>query len=174
MSRDDHLQAVQKWLRDNVLAYETPTAVEVSDFQLGANGFSGSFQVTLDGKKLPVPFSFGLGDNGKPALHFPMFCSPLGAPASYEAVELTDETTLAIERLLRFILPKMKPLGYDRETGELIVLTTHSTLDRIVNRAEYDECMRRVSGKEFSARCFVGDAQQGDQANGPAPGGSAA
>ena len=155
MERDEHIQAVNKWLDDNVLVCETPTAVDISDFQLRPDSFSGSFQVALDGVKLSDRFSFGLGGNGKPDLFFPMFHSPLGAPASYAAVELTSETALAIKRLLESALPKMKALGYNRATGEMVFRTTHSDSARIVDKAAYEECMKQISQKEFSARCFV-------------------
>lgn len=155
MNSKKHIQAVQSWLDENVVVYATPKAIEISGFQLGPNTYRGSFQVALDGVNIPEQFSFGLGSNGKPELYIPMFHSPLGAPASYARVELGDETVLAIKNLLASVLPEMKSLGFNRNTGEMIFRTTHSDSDRIVNQAAYEECMGHISRHEFSASSLV-------------------
>ena len=151
----EHVKKVQEWLEENVESFPTPGTVTLSAFQIDADRYSGSFFVSLDGNKIPDRFRFGLGSNGKPELFFPMFHSPLGAPASYAAVELTYKTETAIKNLLTEILPKMKPLGLNRGTGEMVLATTHSDSDRIVNKEEYDLIMARISKSDFSASCSI-------------------
>ena len=79
-----------------------------------------------------------------------MFCSPLGAPASYPAVELTDETRSEIQVALESVLPRMKALGVDRDTGEAVYLTTHTDSDRITSAEIHKAAMKALSQEGFS------------------------
>ena len=170
----DHIKQVQQWLDKNVKVFATPDSVTLSAFRVESGRYSGSFDVCLDGVRVPERFRFGLGSNGKPEVYFPMFHSPLGAPASYAAVELTGETGKAIKDVLTSTLPKMKPLGLNPETGELVLHTTHSESDRILDMAHYTGTMERISHKDFSVSCRVNCAQRGTQTDSPASGGPVA
>ena len=156
MNTEEHIKAVWKWLDENVQVFETPQSVTVSNFQIKTSRFSGSFDVHLDDVKLSERFSFGLGAHGKPDLFFPMFHSPLGAPASYVAIELTPQTTSAIKELLADVLPKMKALGLNRETGELIFHTTHTDFDRVIDKVGYEPHIGRVTASDFSKTRSLG------------------
>ncbi len=63
-----------------------------------------------------------------------MFHSPLGVPASFAAVSLAGRTEAAIDAALNFLIPRLRPCGLDRETGELITGATPMQ-DRVIDRA---------------------------------------
>lgn len=53
-----------------------------------------------------------------------MFHSPLGAPASYTAVEITSATQQAILKCLYETFPRLKHVGIDKKTGERVDVNT--------------------------------------------------
>lgn len=144
----DHLKQVSNWLDHNVIQYPTPSIVALSDFDVNWDTMSGYFYLTLDALRVPTAFSLSLGQNGWMQYHPPMFCSPLGAPASYGAVDLTDQTNAAIAKALKLIFPKLMPLGLDSESGKLIIGRT-PLQDRIIDPLEFEEVKSQISNSEF-------------------------
>lgn len=147
---EDRRAQVERWLKENVKVYDTPDSVTLSDFKVNAAEYSGRFAVTLGSENLPYTFSFGLGGNGKPELYWPMFHSPCGVPCSYGAVELSDATVLVMKELLADALPRMRPLGLDKTTGEWITYSGHRGKARIVDLAEYESRMHQIRTANFS------------------------
>lgn len=151
---DDHVEAVMRWLDDHVLVFDTPQQLTVFDIHADPLKYEGNFRlqlddVVLDATKLEVPFTFSLGHNGKPSWCSPMFHSPLGAPASYGAVTLSAETENTIQQLLERILPTMRPLGLNRETG--VLLTYGATIkERMLDADEYDRAFAELAGTSHS------------------------
>lgn len=144
----DHLGQVLDWLDTNVIKHPTPSIVTLSDFNIDWGGMSGCFSLSLDNLVVPAAFTLSLGQNGWMQHHPPLFCSPLGAPASYAAVDLTDESNAAIGKALKLIFPRLKPLGLDSESGKLIVGRT-PLQDRIFNRLEFEEAKSKISNSAF-------------------------
>lgn len=151
---DEHVQAVWRWLDEHVLVFDTPRQITLFDLHADAERYQGSFRLkldetVLDATRLEDPFTFSLGQNGKPSWGPPMFWSPLGAPASYAAVTLTEATEQAIQSLLERLLPRMLPLGLNRETG--IMLTYGASLvDRMLDPAHYDRCFAELAGSQHT------------------------
>lgn len=116
----EHVKQVSRWLDENVMSYPTPRAVTLSDFEVDWGEMCGWFCLTMDGRRVPDRFRLSLAQNGWMQFHPPMFCSPLGAPASYSAVDLTDETKMVIGEALKSVFPRLKPMGLDVATGRLI------------------------------------------------------
>lgn len=112
---DEHFESrfeqVRKWLDENVQVYATPHSVKLSGFDVDWNEFKGSFRVQLDEIVLIEKFTFSPDSSGKPAFYIPMFHSPLGAPCSYAAIELTEFTRLAIEICLKKTIPRIGSSG---------------------------------------------------------------
>lgn len=158
---DDHVEAVMRWLEDHVLIFDTPRQLTIFDVQADSLNYQGSFrlkldEVILDTTRLEDPFIFTLGQNGKPTWYSPMFHSPLGAPASYAAITLTDETERAIQRQLEQLLPRMRPLGLDRETGILLAYGA-SLEDRLLDAIEYDRCFAALPGSSHTLTLKITD-----------------
>lgn len=151
---DDHVQAVWRWLDEHVLVFDTPRQITLFDLQADPANYRGTFRLqlddtALDATRLDDPFTFSLGQNGKPCWGPPMFWSPLGAPASYSAVTLTEPTQQAIQQLLERLLPHMRPLGLNRESG--ILLTYGASLeDRMLDALHYDRCFAELTGSQHS------------------------
>jgi len=123
-SIEKHLKEVSTWLEENVQMYSEPNTVTLSSFQVDWSNFSGQFKVAFDHVVLPEDFRFGLEASGKTMFYMPMFHSPLGAPASYAAIEITENTKTAILNGLRKTFPRLKGAGLDKETRREI--TFHS------------------------------------------------
>lgn len=144
----DHLGQVVDWLNTNVIQCPTPSIVTLSDFDIDWGGMSGYFSLSLDDLVVPAAFNLSLGQNGWMQHHPPLFCSPLGAPASYAAVDLTDSTNATIAKALKLIFPRLKPLGLDSESGKLIIGRT-PLKDRILDRLEFDEAKLKITNSAF-------------------------
>ena len=112
-----HIEEVRAWLDENVQVFTEPQSVTLSDFVVDWNEFIGDFRVFLDSVELPAKLRFGLNASGKTDFYLPMFHSPLGAPASYAAIELTPKTLEAIKQGLHKTIPHVLGSGINKETG---------------------------------------------------------
>jgi len=121
-----NIERVKEWLDENVQVFPEPKSVTLSDFTVSwrKDDFSGSFRVSLDTNAITDKFQFHLQASGKTTFNPPIFHSPLGAPASYSAVELTDKTNRAILKGLHDTFPRLEGLGWDRDTGKEITFDT--------------------------------------------------
>jgi len=126
LSEEDqrHLEEVWAWLDENTASIPEPNSVTLFDFSVNWVEWSGSFQIRFDDILYTDRFRFSEDGTGKVRVNLPMFVSPLGAPASYPAIEISDRTRQAIQRALDATLPKITPHGRNRETG---IETTIST-----------------------------------------------
>ncbi len=144
-----HVEQVRQWLKENVKEYPTPKKVTLYSFEIDWSDLSGSFRLLLDDNELPEKLTFGIDQSGKPAFYPPMFHSPLGAPASYHAINLTESTSNAILRALRKTIPRVMAFGIYRETGKEIF--SHTPMqDRILDKEEFELYRARVSSPDFS------------------------
>ena len=119
------------WLKTNVKTYTTPEIVTLSHFEIDVVELTGTFIVSLDKQAVDRRFSFGIEGNGLPKSYLPMFVSPLGVPASFPAVELSDETEDAIDVALAHLLPRLRPFGLNKVTGEQTDISTPNS-DRLL------------------------------------------
>ena len=117
-------KALTLWLDANVQSYPTPKVLALKDFEIDPNRFKGDFKVVLDGQPVSGRFSFSVEGNGLPQVFLPMFHSPLGVPASFSAVSLTGETETAIAAGLKHFIPRLRPFGINKNTGELVTQST--------------------------------------------------
>jgi len=115
-----HVERVREWLEENIQVFPEPVSVTLSDFSVDWDNFRGDFLVSFDLIEASERFKFALELNGKVALYFPMFHSPLGAPASYAAVRITHATHQAILKGLHETFPRLKAVGIDKATGDRI------------------------------------------------------
>lgn len=121
---EDHIKAVAAWLDENVETPSTPRVLTIHDIQINRlDEPRGSFTARLDGTEFPG-CTFMTQQNGHFGFCPPMYCSPLGAPASYAAVEFTADTIQAMLNALHSVVPPVKSLGIDREDGGLITMHT--------------------------------------------------
>ena len=104
-SIERHVEQVMAWLEENVQVFLEPEAVTLSEFSVNWEDFSGDFNLSLDDVMLSRKVGFGLEASGKTRFYMPMFYSPLGAPASYAAIEITEKTRQAILTGLRQTFP---------------------------------------------------------------------
>jgi hypothetical protein len=141
-------EALSRWLDANVKTYPTPETVTLSDFEIDLDDLSGTFQVALDRQAIDYAFSFGIQGNGTPNLFWPMFHSPLGVPASYAALHITNDTESAIELALSHLLPRLRPFGLNRSTGKSIDMTT-SIEDRILEPEKLSKLLQVTGSKSF-------------------------
>jgi len=77
-----------------------------------------------------------------------MFHSPLGAPASYAAVSMLDETKDAITNAIRMLIPRITPCGLNRVTGQETYAGTPIEA-RIVNRDDFESAVQSLLGTGF-------------------------
>jgi hypothetical protein len=146
---ENRVKKVNEWFERNVKTYRTPAEMILFNFSIDAQNYAGRFSIKLDGVEIQEKFRFGLGGNGEPEIFFPVFHSPMGAPASYPAVELTGETRNAISEVLANILPRVKPFGLNKATGEWILATTHKLKDRVVDLASYEQQFTAISKPDY-------------------------
>ena len=145
------MKEVARWLDANVVSYPTPKTITLSEFAVNWEDLSGSFVLAPDGHRIEERFRFSIAQNGWVQYHPPMFISPLGAPASYGAVDLTDDTAKSITMALRSIFPRLKPMGLDATTG-LIIGRRTPLVERINDQEVFDLACEQISRGGF---CFT-------------------
>jgi hypothetical protein len=145
----EHIALVHAWLDENVIEYPTPAKVTLSDFQVDWLNITGSFALALDEVHAPYRFKFALGDNGRLRYFMPMFHSPLGAPASYGAVEFTDETRQAISEGLCILVPRFASFGLHPITREFIHQST-PLAERVLDPEGVEMAKRLLSSSKFA------------------------
>ena len=121
---ESRFERVKDWLEENVQVYPGPELVRLYDFAIDWEDFSGEFRVAFDSVVLSEKLRFSLEASGKTTFRLPMFHSPLGVPASYAAIEITEKTHKAILKGLRETVPRVKGAGLDRETGKSVSFHT--------------------------------------------------
>ena len=95
-----HLEAVMRWLDENQIHLDQPNSVTVKDFVVETEDHA-SFTLVLDDKPYPERFECDTGLVEFDPLRLPIYCSPLGAPASYPVYDLTTATYWAVNNALR-------------------------------------------------------------------------
>jgi hypothetical protein len=145
----EHIELVRTWLDENVRVYPTPHEITLSEFQIDWDRLTGSFRLAFDGELLMERLRFDLELSGWLRYRTPMFHSPLGAPASYPAVEFTNETRRAIDAGLRATLPRLHGCGIVRATGKEINHWTPID-ERVVDRMAFEVAKARASAPGYS------------------------
>ena len=103
--------AVNTWLDQHVQRYKTPTSITLSKFEVDWESFEGHFHLELDSLAILQPFTFSPDISGKPKFYIPLFHSPLGTPASYSGIELTELIRISIDIYLSKTIPRIGPNG---------------------------------------------------------------
>ena len=148
---NEKIEKLRNWLRGHVVSPSTPKVVVLSNIDFDWKELSGSFNVTLDNLRLISGFRFSVDISGKYQISPPMYVSPMGVPASYPSIELTEETTNEITKLINDFFPKVKPLGIDKETGVFIYRNVPMS-DRVVDREELNWVVDELSTEGFKMR----------------------
>ena len=153
-SINEHLKLVSQWLDENVVSYPTPSSISLVEFDFNWDLMAGSFCLLIDDERLSDTFQLTLSQTGWMQFHPPMFFSPLGAPASFSAVNLTSATEDAINHALHQIFPRLKPIGLDKSSGATI-WSTSPTANRINDLQEFERVRLIVSREGYLYRCQV-------------------
>jgi hypothetical protein len=158
----EHIKEVSRWLDENVVSYPTPRTITLANFEIDWSQLSGRFYVSLDDQFIEDPFRLSLAQNGWVQFHPPMFTSPLGAPASYSTVELSNDTGEAINNALRSIFPRFKPMGLDAASGALIGQRTPID-DRIIDRNTFNDLRIKLDSAVDNFCVATSVARNGDR-----------
>ena len=140
-----HLERVREWLKENVVTPATPHQVTVSDIRFDWKRLRGSFVVALDNLVFQKRFSVWMEITGKPTFSPPMFHSPLGAPASYAAIDLDEKTNKAILKALEQVFPRVRAFGWHKDL-DLIIDGFSPFEERIIDPPEFER-MRAALAK---------------------------
>ena len=138
----DQVEEVEGWLSENVRVFDEPNTVTLSQFDVDWHRFSGSFCLSLDETVIEERISFSVGADGTASYSLPMFHSPLGAPASYNAYEFSKNTRLAISKALDLTIPRL--LGAGRHPVTKKEITINSPISERISREELKQAKRRV------------------------------
>ena len=98
---NEKIEKLRNWLRGSVVSPSTPKVITLSNFEFDFNEFKGSFSLKLDSDVMKERFRFGIEIDGRYEISPPFHISPLGVPASYPAIELTEEMNERIEKLYK-------------------------------------------------------------------------
>ena len=135
---DAKIARVENWLVENVRVITQANELTLSDFTYNCKSYNGQFSISVDGEALEGRWRFNLENaDGWPSVAPPMFVSPLGAPASYAAIELSDEIDAALRAKMREIFPRIAPLGRNRKTGVEITMGNSTVANRIIDLEGY-------------------------------------
>jgi hypothetical protein len=116
---DSEIAKVEIWLADNVTVIGDVKSVVLTKFTWEQDRYSGHFYIAFDGVEFPNRFRFSIGDSdGRTKIITPMFHSPLGVPASFAAIEISESVYTAIENEIRTLFPRITPFGRDSKTNK--------------------------------------------------------
>jgi hypothetical protein len=156
----DRLELVKVWLEENVLVPPTPQEITISEIEFDWEHLEGSFRLALDNLAIRDPFDLYIDVAGRIQFRPPMFYSPLGAPASYSAVRLDTVTSGAIDKALESVFPRLLGHGMHKDLG--VEIHGYSPLrDRIINRAQFTEKVKRLHTEGFRITMSVGHEPKG-------------
>lgn len=141
-SMDSHIEAVNLWLKDNVQVYSNPKLIVLSNFIVDWSSASGSFELAIDGVLLDDRIKFAPEMSGKSTLYYPVFNSPLGAPASYGKYEIHWQVQNLILKAVQETIPRFLGVYCDNQRNPL----TEDVLNNIKHK---------VSDNEFSVKLDV-------------------
>jgi len=109
----------------------------------------GSFNILFGEFKCGRRINFSFGESGKVSMGMPMFHSPLGAPCSYGAVDISDAERKCVNHALNYIFPRIKPYGVCRETGKHIQLGT-PVINRMIDSTEFIHAQEKVMSSNYA------------------------
>lgn len=145
-----HLAEIRVWLDENVTVYENVKSITMHRFEIDWNKMNGTFFITVDGQECDMRFSFAsLTATGKTEVYRPMFHSPLGAPASYAAIEISEKIIDRMAATLTKAMPSIKPLGLDKVTGKILTFGNPSS-ERLPPAHEIQAAKDIMSQPNFS------------------------
>ncbi|MDH6421605.1 hypothetical protein M2131_001546 [Polynucleobacter sphagniphilus] len=147
----DKLEKLHNFLRGNVISPSTPKLITLSDFKFDPKDMSGSFSLTLENVKFLSRFKFSVEIDGRYQISPPLYVSPIGVPSSYPSIELTDETSKLIEKLINDFFPKVKPLGIDEMTEKFISRDT-PMVDRLIDKDYLDWFIDEIERDGFQLK----------------------
>jgi len=147
MTSSARIEEVQKWLKENVQSFSTPQKIIIDEIDFDWDDLSGGFSLQLDEIRVSERYSLSVGIDGRYEYGGPMYVSPLGAPASYRAISLTDETELAISNALNNFFPRMAAFGLHPITKEFINSST-PVRHRIVDHAAIEHLKQLIANHQ--------------------------
>ena len=147
----ERLEKLRNWLRGHVVSPSTPKVIVLSNFEFDSNEFNGNFKITLDNLRFITGFKFSVDISGRYEISSPLYVSPMGAPASYPSIELTEETADGITKLINGFFPKVKPLGIDKVSGVFIDRNTPMR-DRVIDIKEVTWVINEMKTEGFKLK----------------------
>ncbi len=144
----ERIKNLQKWLDENVIVPPEPKLIIIDQIEVNWEEFTGSFSLTLDSVQMKEKFGFSVEIDGKYRISPPFYHSPLGVPATYAQIELSDDSYSRIESMLNDFFPKMKPLGLDKLSGTIIYGDT-PIKERVINIEDVKEKMKKTAKEGF-------------------------
>ncbi len=147
-SHREHIQAVRDWLKKNVRVYPTPSTISLRHIKLDRKELSGEALLLIDNAMPGEKLALWMSESGRLTFNPPLFHSPLGAPASYGAIELSKNTVRAVDTAVQGLLPKILPFGINPKKKEWV--TTSTPLhERISDTSEFNAAFDRITSAEF-------------------------
>lgn len=145
-----HLAEIRAWLDENVIVYDNVKSVTMHKFEIDWDKLNGLFFIIVDGQECDMAFRFSsLTATGKTKVCMPMFHSPLGAPASYAAIEISEKIIERMASTLTKAMPTIKPLGLDKVTGKILTFMNPSS-ERLPPAHEIQAAKDIISQPNFS------------------------
>ena len=144
----DHIQAVMEWLEKNVRVYPTPSCISLRQIRLDSSTLCGGALLFVGDALLGEELTLQMGDAGWLTFTPPLFHSPLGAPATYGAIELTGNTQQAVIAAVQGLLPRLLPFGINPKTQEWVTAST-PLRERISDAAELNAALERITHPDF-------------------------
>ena len=149
------LELVRVWLEENVFCPPTPKEITIHRIEFDWDRLSGTFRLALDNCEIAEPFEVHIDIAGRVKYLPPMFYSPLGAPASYAAVELDEITATAVTRALERVFPRLRGYGIYPDLG-LEIYGDNPLEDRIIDQVQFLRMKAKLDSKKSLIRERVG------------------
>jgi len=154
MDRSEHVKKVHEWVEDNKQRFSTPKKIMIDEIEFDWKYFSGSFSLKLDEIRIKERYSLSLEIDGRYNYSGPMFISPMGAPASFEAISLTKETDAAIKKAINQLFPRMAAFGLHPVSQKFINSSTPIN-ERILDQVATEKLKQLIQTGEAKIEVLV-------------------
>jgi hypothetical protein len=148
ISRFTQKPELKRWLEEHTHEIQTAKTLRLYNFRINWKTMDGSCTLELDNPEIPIKVSLSLQADARLATHFPMHHSPLGIPASFPSVVVSQEIASAIAKAIHENFPRLRGTGLHKDIGREITIGSPLSV-RVINQQEFEIARDRISKKGF-------------------------
>ena len=148
---------VWEWVKENQIHCDPAHSVSIKNIDFDWHDLHGSCTVEFDGVPCQHKLSFSYDVTGRIGYGFPLFHSPLGAAATYDAYDISSEASKALSQAVDSVFPKIRALGLHKDLGVVLHYLNSTGRDRWPSKEIFDKVVERLADPNFEVTVQLDD-----------------